>query len=135
MPETPRYTLFNAGQADVMVDDMHKVLVDRNATFHDVNVAGGRGRGNESRLVGRIKTDSRTYPDFFRQYGLILVGTAGAWFFQNIAFYSQGLYQNVIYQNIGWVPASYLLTPADEALQLAKAQTYVNLASTIPVSH
>jgi PHS family inorganic phosphate transporter-like MFS transporter len=108
-----------------MVSDMRTVLVE-DGTAHDAD------RNRRRAAPGRTKLDERTYWDFFRQYGWILVGTAGSWFLLDIAFYSQGLYQNVIYQNIGWVPPSYTLTPADECLQLAKAQTYVNLASTVP---
>lgn len=117
MPESPQYTLINQARAGTMINDVNTVLNNNTQSAEQTQM---------------IRQDSRTFRDFIRQYGLILLGTASTWMLLDVAFYSQGLYQNVIYQNIGWAASSYTLSPANEVLQLVKAQTWTNVASTIP---
>jgi hypothetical protein len=51
-----------------------------------------------------------------------LVGTTSTWFFLDVAFYSQNLFQSNVFSIIGWVPKAATLTALDESYRLARAQ-------------
>jgi hypothetical protein len=51
-----------------------------------------------------------------------LIGTTSTWFFLDVAFYSQNLFQSNVFSIIGWVPKAATLTALDESYRLARAQ-------------
>ena len=103
IPETPRYTF------DV-TRDVEKAREDTKAYFQGIP----EGRPDEIRRVETIRqsvtqleTPKASFGDFFRhfskwKYGKVLLGTAGSWFFLDVAFYGLGLNNAVILQAIGY---------------------------------
>jgi hypothetical protein len=53
---------------------------------------------------------------------LQLFGTSSTWFFLDIAFYSQNLFQTQVFTVIGWVPPAATMNALTEAYKLARAQ-------------
>ena len=56
---------------------------------------------------GRLDTPKASWGDFYRHYsqwkfGKVLLGTAGSWFFLDVAFYGLGLNNAIILQAIGY---------------------------------
>ena len=67
-------------------------------------------------------------PNFVAQ----LAGCAGTWFFLDVAFYSQSLFQKDVFSSIGWLPVANDMTALGEMYNIAKAQAIISLSSTIP---
>ncbi|KAK4943309.1 acid phosphatase pho5 [Elasticomyces elasticus] len=107
IPETPRYT-FDVAR------DSEKAVADVKA-YH-----GGQSEGKPDEVSrAAVLQDSRTrldppkagWRDFWRHYGQwrhgkILLGTAGSWFFLDVAYYGLGLNNSVILQAIGYASGS-----------------------------
>lgn len=102
IPETPRYT-FDVAR------DVEKATEDVKAYMSGVS----EGRPDElTRLQARQGADMMEIPkasvsDFIHhysqwRYGKVLLGTAGSWFFLDVAFYGLGLNNTVILQAIGY---------------------------------
>ena len=70
--------------------------------------------------------------ELFRKFGYHLFGCAMCWFLLDIAFYSQNLFQSVIFTEIGWLPAPYTMTAAQEVYYTARAQCIIACCSVIP---
>ncbi|EXJ66083.1 MFS transporter, PHS family, inorganic phosphate transporter [Cladophialophora psammophila CBS 110553] len=103
IPETPRYTFDVARDSEKAVEDVkayqsgqhegHPDEVSRAAVLQD------------SRQ--RLETPKASWADFRRHYtqwkhGKVLLGTAGSWFFLDVAFYGLGLNNSIILQAIGY---------------------------------
>ncbi|KAL8802642.1 MAG: hypothetical protein Q9223_006912 [Gallowayella weberi] len=103
IPETPRYTFDVARDVEKAGEDTKAYIQGK-----------AEGRPDEVRRVtvladseGRLETPKASYGDFFRHYsqwkfGKVLLGTAGSWFFLDVAFYGLGLNNSIILGAIGY---------------------------------
>ncbi|KAJ6153653.1 phosphate:H+ symporter [Penicillium chermesinum] len=110
IPETPRYTF------DVAHDYM-QAGQDIEAYMH------GRREGHSdalTRVQVQINEHSRvpkaSWRDFINYYkvwdnGKVLLGTAGSWFFLDVAFYGLGLNNSIILGAIGWTGGKNVCNP------------------------
>jgi MFS transporter, PHS family, inorganic phosphate transporter len=103
IPETPRYTIDIGRDIEGAIADSGAYLSDKRA-----------GQVDEMRRLSQLKLTSETllvpkasWKDFWGhflqwRYGKILLGTAGSWFFVDIAFYGLGLNNSIILGAIGY---------------------------------
>ncbi|KAL8964841.1 MAG: hypothetical protein Q9197_006784 [Variospora fuerteventurae] len=103
IPETPRYTFDVARDVEKGGEDVKAYMQGKS-----------EGRPDEVRRVtaiadgeGRLRTPKASFHDFiahFRQwkFGKVLLGTAGSWFFLDVAFYGLGLNNSIILGAIGY---------------------------------
>jgi len=104
IPETPRYTFDVARDVEKAGEDTkayiqgkfegHPDEITRAATIQDAQA--------------RLDTPKASWKDFVRHYsqwkhGKVLLGTAGSWFFLDVAFYGLGLNNTVILTAIKYV--------------------------------
>ncbi|KAE8444621.1 acid phosphatase pho5 [Mollisiaceae sp. DMI_Dod_QoI] len=103
IPETPRYT-FDVAR------DVEKAAEDANAYMH------GRSQGEPDEIQRAttmvqaspaLEIPKASFRDFIHYYGQwkngkILLGTAGSWFFLDVAYYGLGLNNSIILSAIGW---------------------------------
>ncbi|KAF3778404.1 Inorganic phosphate transporter 1-1 [Nymphaea thermarum] len=123
MPETARYTALvvkNVKQAEA---DMSRVLHLKFENEQDKNVALDTSTSFNYGLLSR---------EFAKRHGAHLLGTASSWFFLDIAFYSQNLFQKDIFSAIGWIPAANTMNAIEEVFRIARAQTLIALCAIIP---
>ncbi|OAY28091.1 inorganic phosphate transporter 1-4 [Manihot esculenta] len=121
MPETARYTALVARNAKQAASDMAKVLqVDLEA---EENEKVEQSDKNNFGLFSK---------EFVRRHGIHLIGTTTTWFFLDIAFYSQNLFQKDIFSAIGWIPQAKTMNAIEEVYRIARAQTLIALCSTVP---
>jgi len=123
MPETARFTALVARNAKQAASDMSKVLqVD---IQEDQNVVAAISKDEEPKfgLLSR---------EFLKRHGLHLLGTTTTWFFLDIAFYSQNLFQNDIFTAIKWLPPATSMGAIEEVYRIARAQSLIALCSTVP---
>lgn len=107
IPETPRYTFDVARDAEKAVEDVKAYKageaegkpdeVSRAAVLQDSRV--------------RLDPPKASWRDFWHHYGQwrhgkILLGTAGSWFFLDVAFYGLGLNNTIILTAIGYAGGS-----------------------------
>ena len=107
IPETPRYTFDVARDAEKAVEDVKAYQagkaegkpdeVSRAAVLQDSRV--------------RLDPPKASWGDFIAHYGQwkhgkVLLGTAGSWFFLDVAFYGLGLNNTIILQAIGYTGGS-----------------------------
>lgn len=107
IPETPRYT-FDVAR------DVEKAAVDAEAYIK------GRSEGHPDEITRletaaaaavQLETPKASTKDFWRHYsqwkhGKVLLGTAGSWFFLDVAFYGLGLNNSIILGAIGYTGGS-----------------------------
>ncbi|KAJ4972846.1 hypothetical protein NE237_006020 [Protea cynaroides] len=123
MPETARYTALVAKNAKQAASDMATVLqMEMEA---------------EPEKVERLAMDSsNSYglfsKEFLSRHGLHLLGTTTTWFFIDIAFYSQSLFQKDIFTDVGWLSSAKTMSALEETFKIARAQTIIALCGTIP---
>ncbi|KAA8650174.1 hypothetical protein EYZ11_008518 [Aspergillus tanneri] len=103
IPETPRYTF-----------DVARDIVKANADVRAYMEGRHEGHPDEMKRIAvlqdaniELETPRASWPDFWSHYlkwenGKILLGTAGSWFFLDIAFYGLGLNNSIILSAIGW---------------------------------
>ncbi|KAJ8531493.1 hypothetical protein K7X08_026927 [Anisodus acutangulus] len=120
MPETARYTALVAKNAKQAASDMSKVL--------QIEI-----EAEQEKIVKEKGNDFGLFTiQFLRRHGLHLLGTTSTWFFLDIAFYSQNLFQKDIFSAIGWIPPPETMNALEEVYKIARAQTLIALCSTIP---
>jgi PHS family inorganic phosphate transporter-like MFS transporter len=101
IPETPRYRM------DVTLD-VEQAQADVDAYLKGKRGGtAGEGHENVAKARRQLSGPKATWKEFwlhFRQwrYGKILLGTAGSWFFIDIAFWGLGLNNSVILKAIGF---------------------------------
>ncbi|XP_043694620.1 inorganic phosphate transporter 1-4-like [Telopea speciosissima] len=123
MPETARYTALVARNAKKAAADMVTVLqVELEAEPDKVE----RMAMSASNSYGFFSKE------FLRRHGLHLLGTSTTWFFLDIAFYSQSLFQKDIFTAVNWLPAPQTMSAIQEMYMIARAQTIIALCGTIP---
>ena len=69
---------------------------------------------------------------FCRQYGLQVIGAGLSWFFLDVGFYSQNLFQKDVFLQVGFIPPAKRMSALRESMVTAKAQALIALGSTIP---
>ncbi|KAH7690382.1 Phosphate permease protein [Dioscorea alata] len=123
MPETARYTALVAKNAKQAATDMSKVLnVDIEAEQEKVEQIAS----NEKNSFGLFSRE------FLKRHGLHLLGTTTTWFFLDIAFYSQNLFQKDIFSAIHWIPKARTMNALEEVYKISRAQTLIALCGTVP---
>ncbi|KAJ3689955.1 hypothetical protein LUZ61_019119 [Rhynchospora tenuis] len=123
MPETARYTALIAHNVKKAVADMSKVLhVEIEENFEKVPA-------NE---VIRRNNWGLFSPQFAKRHGLHLLATTSTWFFLDVAFYSQNLFQKDIFSKVGWIPKDGTMNAIEEVYLISRAQTYLALCGTVP---
>jgi len=132
MPETARYTALIAKDQAKAVADMSMIL--------DLDMARpGPEFGLSPRTRPEFGLSARTGPEFglfskefARRHGWHLLGTVSTWFFFDIAFYSQTLFQRDIFRALGWLAAPDTINAIEQVYQIAKVQLIIALCSTVP---
>ena len=103
IPETPRYTFDVARDVEKAGEDV-KAYVQGRAEGHPNEMQRVRAMSVAQEQLIQPKA---SWADFFGhygqwRYGKILLGTAGSWFFLDVAFYGLGLNNAVILSAIGY---------------------------------
>jgi MFS transporter, PHS family, inorganic phosphate transporter len=122
MPETARYTALIAHNTKKAAADMSTVLhteIMEKVEVVESNVVGGDTWGLFSR-------------QFVRRHGIHLLATTSTWFFLDIAFYSQNLFQKDIFSKVGWIPSAGTMNAIEEVYRIARAQAIIAMCGTIP---
>ncbi|KAL3686966.1 hypothetical protein R1sor_013275 [Riccia sorocarpa] len=119
MPETARYTALVEQNAEKARRDMEKVL---NQQFDPAVMA----------QIKKEKPYGLFSREFARRHGRELLGTTTTWFFLDIAFYSQNLFQKDIFTAVGWLPAAASMSALEETFKVSRAQALIALVSTVP---
>ncbi|XP_042518060.1 inorganic phosphate transporter 1-4-like [Macadamia integrifolia] len=122
MPETARYTALVAKNAKQAASDMARVL--------QVEIEAEQEKIED--LAERDSSFGLFSKEFLRRHGFHLLGTTTTWFFLDIAFYSQNLFQKDIFSAIGWIPSASTMSALEEVYKIARAQTLIALCSTVP---
>jgi len=123
MPETARFTALVAKNAKQAASDMSKVLHMDIQEDQDTAEAISMAEETKFSLFSR---------EFLKRHGSHLLGTTTTWFFLDIAFYSQNLFQNDIFTSIGWLPKAQTMNALEEVYKIARAQSLIALVSTVP---
>ena len=103
MPETTRYTALVKG-------DVQQAAKDLEAMTHGSVYA-------DKKLNNNVQAQHLSAGQFFRKYGVWLLGTSSSWFLLDVAFYSQSLYGPIIYGAVGFVPDPSTMSAIDETYQ------------------
>lgn len=119
MPETARFTALVEKDAAKAAADMSKVLETSFTEEEAVN-------DTQVEQYGLFSSE------FNRRHLLHLLGTTSTWFFLDVAFYSQNLFQKDIFTAIGWVPAAKKMSALEEVWKLSRASALLALFSTVP---
>ena len=119
MPETARYTALVEGNTKQAASDMSRVLDVQFKPEGDPIIA----HREQYKLFSR---------QFMRRHGRHLLGTTSCWFFLDIAFYSQNLFQKNVFTAVHWLPAAATMSAGEEVFRIAKAQALLALCSTVP---
>ncbi|KAG6556765.1 hypothetical protein Mapa_001709 [Marchantia paleacea] len=120
MPETARYTALVAQNEEKARRDMEKVLHQQFDNRDDVET------GEKQKAYGLFSSA------FLRRHGRELLGCSTCWFFLDVAFYSQNLFQKDIFTAVGWLPAAGTMSALEETFRVSKAQALIALVSTVP---
>ncbi|RAO66587.1 uncharacterized protein BHQ10_002599 [Talaromyces amestolkiae] len=103
IPETPRYTF-----------DINRDIVQASQDISAYLEGSREGHPDQVQRAAAIQKDSErlaapkaSWSDFIAHYsqwknGRVLLGTAGSWFFLDVAFYGLGLNNSIILSAIGW---------------------------------
>jgi len=124
IPETPRYTI-NIERDIVQGEDD----VDG---FLSLECPRGRDKSvPHPELEITPRGSCRDFIKHFRQwqYGKVLLGTAGCWFFLDFAFYGLGLNSSVILQAIGFAGTGSVY---DQLHSIAVGNIIIQFAGTLP---
>ncbi|KAM7253365.1 hypothetical protein ACFE04_025983 [Oxalis oulophora] len=125
IPETPRYTALVAKNAEKACADMSKVM--------NLEIEAGKfPEQNENQVAKSGNSFELLSKEFLSRHGLHLLGTASAWFFVDIAYYSQNLFQKDIFSAVGWIPKANTMSALEELFKIARAQTLIALCGTVP---
>ncbi|KAK6159762.1 hypothetical protein DH2020_003143 [Rehmannia glutinosa] len=122
MPETARYTALVAKNTEQARKDMEKVL----------NVEIQVKKTAQNNLAQKNKPFGLFSREFILRHGLHLLGTASAWFFVDIAYYSQNLFQKEIFSAVGWLPPAKSMSALDEVFKISFAQFLIAFFGTVP---
>jgi len=107
IPETPRYTFDVARDVEKAGEDT-KAYMQGKAEGHPDEI---RRVQTIQHSAQNLDTPKASWSDFIHHYGQwkngkVLLGTAGSWFFLDVAFYGLGLNNTIILTAIGYVGGS-----------------------------
>lgn len=107
IPETPRYTFDVARDSEKAVEDVKAYQAGKHEGHPDEISRAAVLQDSRARLA----TPKASWSDFWRHYsqwrhGKVLLGTAGSWFFLDVAFYGLGLNNSIILTAIGYAGGS-----------------------------
>ncbi|KAJ3689956.1 hypothetical protein LUZ61_019120 [Rhynchospora tenuis] len=122
MPETARYTALIARNTKQAAADMSSVL--QQEIVEEVEVV-------ESHVVGGDTWGLFSH-QFVKRHGIHLLATTTTWFFLDIAFYSQNLFQKDIFSKVGWIPKAGTMNAIEEVYRIARAQAIIAMCGTVP---
>ena len=122
MAETPRFTLHVLKNAAAMTNDMSHMLEGEEEAFDQV----------VSKEQEYIAEEVIPLSVFIHRYGFHLTGAALSWFFLDVGFYSQSLFQKDVFLQVGFIPPANRMNALTESMVTAKAQSLIALGSTIP---
>ena len=121
MAETPRFTLHVLKKTDILKNDM---------------AAMTEGKDDDETVDSNQDTfendEEINISAFVQKYGVQLTGAALSWFFVDIGFFSQGLYQKETFKLVGLIPPGIRMSALSELIATAKVQSLIALGSTIP---
>ncbi|KUL89410.1 hypothetical protein ZTR_04295 [Talaromyces verruculosus] len=103
IPETPRYT-FDVNRDVLQASQDISAYLEGSREGHPDQVQRAAALQKDSE---RLAAPKATFSDFVAHYsqwknGKVLLGTAGSWFFLDVAFYGLGLNNSIILSSIGW---------------------------------
>ena len=103
IPETPRYTFDVARDVEKAGEDT-KAYIQGQSEGHPDEIRRVTAFQDSAH---RLEIPKASWSDFFRHYsqwrhGKVLLGTAGSWFFLDVAFYGLGLNNTIILTAIGY---------------------------------
>ncbi|KAI9933519.1 acid phosphatase pho5 [Aspergillus wentii] len=103
IPETPRYT-FDVARDIIKADVDVRAYIEGKNEGHPDEVQRVATRQDSASDLAIPKA---SWSDFWTHYlqwknGRVLLGTAGSWFFLDVAFYGLGLNNSIILSAIGW---------------------------------
>ncbi|KAF3389709.1 hypothetical protein DPV78_011770 [Talaromyces pinophilus] len=103
IPETPRYT-FDVNRDVLQASQDISAYLEGSREGHPDQVQRAAAIQKDSE---RLAAPKATFSDFVAHYsqwknGKVLLGTAGSWFFLDVAFYGLGLNNSIILSSIGW---------------------------------
>ena len=124
MAETPRFTLHVLRNATSMTNDMSDMLEGEAEAFDRVQSSKSIQEANPIEDI--------TFCGFLSKYGVHLTGAALSWFFLDVGFYSQSLFQKDVFLQVGFIPPANRMSALKESMVTAKAQALIALGSTIP---
>ncbi|KAK3113971.1 acid phosphatase pho5 [Teratosphaeriaceae sp. CCFEE 6253] len=103
IPETPRYTFDVSRDVVKGGSDVKAYLASAPEGIPD-EVARVQGMRDSAPQLEIPKASWKDFCGHYRQwkYGKVLLGTAGSWFFLDVAFYGVGLNNSTILQTIGY---------------------------------
>ena len=116
MPETPRYTLLVKGNMEKAHSDTTRVM----------------NSGEAIEKLVKAPPAPMSAGRFLRAWWKPLLGCSMSWFFLDIAFYSQNLFQKDVFDAVGWIPKAEHMNALDETFRIARAQALIALGSTVP---
>lgn len=104
IPETPRYTFDVARDVDKADVDVKTYMSGRLGEGKPDEIVRAAAQQD---AVDKLELPKASWGDFYRHYsqwkhGKVLLGTAGSWFFLDVAFYGLGLNNSIILQAIGY---------------------------------
>ncbi|EYU37240.1 hypothetical protein MIMGU_mgv1a018550mg [Erythranthe guttata] len=117
LPETARYTALVANNAEKARKDMEKVM--------QVKITIQETKTNKTKFGLFSK-------EFLRRHGLHLIGTASTWFFVDVAYYSQNLFQKEIFSAVGRLPPAKTMSALDKLFKVSFAQFLIAFCGTVP---
>jgi PHS family inorganic phosphate transporter-like MFS transporter len=103
IPETPRYTFDVARDVEKAAEDAEAYMLGKSEGHPDEIRRVQTVQASAAQLV----TPKASWKDFTRHYGQwrhgkVLLGTAGSWFFLDVAYYGLGLNNSIILGAIGY---------------------------------
>jgi PHS family inorganic phosphate transporter-like MFS transporter len=103
IPETPRYTFDVARDVEKAGSDVNAYMTGK-AKGHPDEI---RSVQTFQETVNELAVPKASWSDFWAHYkgwknGKVLLGTAGSWFFLDVAFFGLGLNNSIILQAIGF---------------------------------
>ena len=124
MAETPRFTLHVLKNTATMTNDMAVMMEGEEEGIDTVT---------STRDAYSFENDEEiNISIFLKRYGVHLAGVALSWFFLDVGFYSQSLFQQDVFDQIGLIPPAIRMSALRESIVTAKAQSLIALGSTIP---
>jgi PHS family inorganic phosphate transporter-like MFS transporter len=132
IPETPRYTFDVARDVEKAGDDVTAYMQGKSEGHPDEI----QRVTTMQQSAAQLETPKASWADFRAhygqwKYGKILLGTAGSWFFLDVAYYGLGLNNSIILKTIGY-GSTGAKTMYDVYYRNAVGNLIITVAGAIP---